>query len=82
MRMRAEPVHFDDHRSAIRRRCAGVVVFAGLIGDKGAHRVRSPVGERQLHRSLESAKRTETCLRPPSSADFEVRIRAARCFGA
>ena len=30
---------------------------------------------------LTSAKRTVTCLRSPSSADFEARILSARCFG-
>src|SRR5215831_8779032 len=30
---------------------------------------------------LRSAKRTVTCLRSPSRADLDVRIRSARCFG-
>jgi hypothetical protein len=35
----------------------------------------------QLHRPFTSPNRTVTCLRSPSSADFDCRILSARCRG-
>src|SRR5215831_12837050 len=50
----------------------------------GSRSLRASSGSRSASISIEpfkSAKRTVTCLRSPSRADFEVRIFSTRCLG-
>ena len=60
---------------------AALCFTLAITREQAARRTPASRAARSSIDALRSAKRMVTCLRSPSSAAFDVRIRSARCFG-